>query len=142
MLHYVVDASVAVEFVLETQLGVDAAGILRNNRLSAPELLDLEVLSALRKFVLSNELSDEAALSAIAELEQLRVRRVSHEGLAELTWQYHRNVSIYDAIYLATAKKQNLEVLTADSRLSRAPGVDVVVHDLRDPNVLDRLETL
>lgn len=142
MRQYVVDASIAVEFVLQTQLGIAAAGILRNNRLFAPELLVLEVLSALRKSALRNELSDEGALSAIRELEKLRVQRISHEGLAELTWQYHRNVSIYDAIYLATAKNWNLEVLTADSRLSRAPVVDVVVHDLRDADVLDRLETL
>ena len=142
MPHYVVDASITVEFVLQTQLGVDATGILLSNDLSAPELLDLEVLSALRKSALRNKLSNEAALSAIGKLEQLSIERVSHEGLAELTWQYHRNVSIYDAIYLATAKNRKLEVLTADSRLSRAPGVDVVVHDLRDADVLDRLETL
>ena len=141
MPHYVVDASIAVEYVLDTQLGVAAAGILRSNRLFAPELLDLEVLSALRKSALRNELTDEGAISAISELEKLRVQRISHEGLSELTWQYHRNVSIYDAIYLATAKNRKLEVLTADSRLSRAPGVDVVIHDLRDPNVLDRLGT-
>ena len=136
MPHYV------VEYVLDSPLGLDVAGILLNNELSAPELLDLEVLSALRNSVLRNKLSNEAALAAIGELEKLRVQRISHEGLAELTWQYHRNVSIYDAIYLATAKDWNLEILTSDSRLSRAPGVDVVVHDLRDADVLDRLKTL
>ena len=142
MPHYVVDASVAVEYVIKSPLGLDVAGILLNSELSAPELLDLEVLSALRKSALRNELSNEGALSAIGELAQLEVERVSHEGLSELTWQYHRNVSIYDAVYLATAKNRNLEVLTADSRLSRAPVVDVVVHDLRDADVLDRLEKL
>lgn len=142
MPHYVVDASVAVEFVLKTRLGRDVAGILRNNRLSAPELLDLEVLSALRKTTLRSQLSNEAALSAISELEKLKIDRVSHEGLSKLIWQYHRNVTIYDAAYVATAKDMNIEILTADSRLSRAPGVDVVVHDVRDADALDRLETL
>ena len=127
---------------LRVRLASDVAGILLNSELSAPELLDLEVLSALRKSALRNELANEGALSAIGELARLEVERVSHEGLLELTWQYHRNVSIYDAIYLSTAKNLKLEVLTADSRLSRAPVVDVVVHDLRDADVLDRLKTL
>ena len=34
----------------------------------------------------------------------------------------------------------NLEVLTADRKLARAPGIDVVVHDLRDANIIARLE--
>ena len=142
MSSYVVDASVAVELVLETRLGEDIDRLVQNYELFAPELIDLEVLSALRSFELRNEISNEAALSAIGELEKMSVRRTTHEGLSKLIWQYHRNVTIYDAVYLAVAKDRNLEVLTADSKLSRAPGVDVVVHDLRDPGVLDRLKSL
>ena len=140
MPSYVVDASVAAEFVLETRLGMDLGGLIQNNELFAPELLDLEVLSTLRKFVLRDELSNGAALSAIGELEKLSVERISHEGLSKLIWQYHRNVTIYDAVYLATAKNLNLEVLTADRKLARAPGIDVAVHDLRDANIIARLE--
>ena len=140
MRSYVVDASVAAEFVLETRLGMDLGGLIQNNELFAPELLDLEVLSTLRKFVLRDGPSNGAALSAIGELEKLSVERISHEGLSKLIWQYHRNVTIYDAVYLATAKNLNLEVLTADRKLARAPGIDVVVHDLRDANIIARLE--
>lgn len=142
MPSYVVDASVAVEFVLKTPLGVNIDRLIQNYELFAPELFDLEVLSTLRNLALRGDISNEVALSAIGELEKMSVERTSHERLSRLIWQYHRNVTIYDATYLATAKERNLEVLTADSKLSRAPGIDVVVHDLRDPRVLDRLESL
>ena len=142
MPSYVVDASVAVELVLKTRLGVDIDRLIQNCELFAPELFDLEVLSTLRKLALRDELSNGAALSAIDEFDDMEVQRISHEGLSKLIWRYHRNVTIYDAAYLATAKYRNLEVLTVDSRLSRAPGIDVVVHDLRAPSTLDRLGTL
>lgn len=142
MRSYVVDTSVAVELVLKTRLGDEIDRLVRNFDLFAPELIDLEVLSALRNFVLRNEISNGAALSAIGELENMRIARTSYRWLPKLIWGYHRNVTIYDATYLATAKELNLEVLTADSKLSRAPGIDVVVHDLRDDRVLDRLKAL
>jgi predicted nucleic acid-binding protein len=43
---YVVDASVAVEYLLRTPLGLRAATLLDGAMLMAPELLDVEVVSA------------------------------------------------------------------------------------------------
>ena len=48
MTRYVIDASVAVEYLLKTPIGLAMADLIERAVLIAPELLDAEVLSALR----------------------------------------------------------------------------------------------
>ncbi len=141
MRGYVVDASVAVEYLLKSDLGRAVTNVLDHSALSAPQMIDIEVLSAFRRSVFQRKLSTDDALRALDRLSTWNVERVSHRGLIRLTWAYIRNVSAYDSAYLATAKFLGLEVLTADSKLARAPNVDVAVYDVRDVNVLAWLET-
>ncbi|MCY4474998.1 MAG: type II toxin-antitoxin system VapC family toxin [Chloroflexi bacterium] len=141
MRGYVVDASVAVEYLLKSDLGRSVTNVLDHSALSAPQMIDIEVLSAFRRSVFQRKLSTDDALRALDRLSTWNVERVSHRGLIRLTWAYIRNVSAYDSAYLATAKFLGLEVLTADSKLARAPNVDVAVYDVRDVNVLAWLET-
>ena len=141
MRGYVVDASVAVEYLLKSDLGRAVTNVLDHSALSAPQMIDIEVLSAFRRSVFQRKLSTDDALRALDRLSTWNVERVSHRGLIRLTWAYIRNVSAYDSAYLATAKFLGLEVLTADSKLARAPTVDVAVYDVRDVNVLAWLET-
>ena len=61
MTRYVVDASVAVEYLLRTPLGLTAADIIESASLVAPELIDAEALSALRRAVLSGRLDEARA---------------------------------------------------------------------------------
>lgn len=127
MAGYVIDASVAVEYLLRTPLGLIAADLIGNASLTAPELMDAEVLSALRRLVLGGRLGEARALMAIDILANWPVSRVSHRDLTRLAWQHRENVSAYDALYVATARTFGLPLLTADSRLSRATGLGVVV---------------
>ena len=55
------------------------------------------------------------------------VDRISHRSLAPIAWRYFRNVSAYDAFYIAAARSRGLTLLTADGRLSRASGLGVVI---------------
>ena len=57
MSRYVVDASAATEYLLRTSLGLKVAGVITDAALLAPELLDVEVLSVLRRAVLRRELT-------------------------------------------------------------------------------------
>ena len=131
MNRYVVDASVAVEYLLRTPLGLTVADILENASLVAPELMDAEVLSVLRRAVLNGRLEETRAQLVIDDLLQWPVDRLSHRSLAPLAWQYHRNVSAYDAFYVAAARAQGLPLMTADGRLARAFGLGVVVQHVR-----------
>ena len=68
MTRYVVDASVAVEYLLRTPLGRNVADAIEHAFVIAPELLDVEVLSALRRAVLKQRLTPSIAEGAIADL--------------------------------------------------------------------------
>ena len=128
MTRYIVDASVAVEYLLRTPLGLSVADVLENASLLAPELMDAEVLSVLRREVLRGHLDESRARFVVDDLRHWPVDRISHQALAPVAWTYHRTVSAYDAFYVAAAQTRDCPLITADGRLSRAPGLDVVVH--------------
>lgn len=127
----VVDASVAVEYLLRTELGRSIADRLEREDLVAPELLDAEVLAVLRRAWLAGQLGEGRAAEALHDLLAWSVRRIPHETLVMAAWSFRQNVSGYDAFYLATARIFEAPLLTADSPLARAPGTGVVVENVR-----------
>ena len=127
MSRYIVDASVAIEYLLRSPLGLTVAEMIEGASLAAPELMDAEVLSVLRRAVLNGHLEEARAEMVIGDLLQWPVDRISHRALAPLAWQYRRNVSAYDAFYVAAARARGFPLMTADGRLSRSPGLGVVV---------------
>ena len=116
----VVDASVVVVALGDD--GEDGERFrerLRGEALAAPELIDVEVLSAWRRFI-----SDEArATAAIEDLKNLWIQRLSVRNLLARCWELRDNVTTYDAAYVALAEVLGVTLLTADSRLSRASGI-------------------
>jgi predicted nucleic acid-binding protein len=128
--RYVVDASVAVEYLLKTPLGLAVADIIEDSPLVAPELLDVETLSALRRSVLHRRLEESRARIAIDDLCHWPVDRIPHKELVPLAWQYRQNVSAYDAFYVAVARLHGIPLLTADGPLAGASGLDVVIQHL------------
>lgn len=132
-MKYVIDASAAVEFLLKTAAGDAIAALVWNSDLFAPEMLDVEVLSVLRREVIRKVLPLRRAEEALADLLSWDVVRISHRTLAPHAWRYRNNVSTYDAMYVAAAKLEQVPVLTVDGPLSRAPGLDVVVQNIRVP---------
>lgn len=90
---YVVDASAAAEYLLRTSLGLRVAEIIEGSLLSAPELLDVEVLSVFRRAVLRRELREERALRAIDDLMDWPIDRIPHKSLVWTAWQHRNNVT-------------------------------------------------
>ncbi len=130
MSGYVVDASVAVEYLLRTPIGLTLADVIEGASLAAPELLDAEVLSVLRRAVLRGHLEEARAQMAIDDLIQWPLERVPHRALVPFAWRHYRNVSAYDAFYVAAARALDLPLMTADGRLSRVSGLGVVVQHI------------
>lgn len=128
----VVDAS-----VLATALGDDgpdgdhARARLRGERLSAPELVDLEVTSVLRQQVHSGAADLRRAALALADLAALPLRRAPHRPLLARCWELRDNLTVYDASYVALAEALDVTLLTGDGRLARAPGLRCHVETLR-----------
>jgi predicted nucleic acid-binding protein len=120
----VVDASVLVSALGDDGVDGDQARTrLRRDRLVAPELIDLEVSSVLRRLVLSGQLLARRAELALSDLVDLPLRLVSHRLLLPRCWSLRENLTIYDASYVALAEHLEVVLVTADARLSRAPGL-------------------
>ena len=120
----VVDASVIV-----TGLGDDGddgdrvRARLRIERLVAPHVIDLEVVSAWRRLVAAGHLDQRRAMLALADLGSLRLDRVPHGPLIDRCWELRDNLTVYDAVYVALAELMEVDLLTADARLAAAPGI-------------------
>lgn len=127
----VVDASVIFELLAAGEREEAAAERLLGEprALWAPELLDAEVGSALRRAVRHRSIDPDQAAEALGDLRKLPIHRVSHEGLAQFAWLLRDNVSFYDGLYVALAQLLEKPLLTFDARLARA-GVDVDVEVL------------
>jgi predicted nucleic acid-binding protein len=129
-LKFVVDASVAVEFLLRTPVGQHAAATMSSATLFAPELLDAEVLAVLRRAVLGGHLDEGRAGEAIDDLREWELDRIRHRDLVARAWSYRHNATPSDALYLAAADVCGATVLTVDGPLSRIPLAGVIVHNV------------
>jgi predicted nucleic acid-binding protein len=120
----VADASAMIEFLLQTALGarVEARLYRANEDVHVPHLFDVEVLSALRRFVRRGEVSADRAEQAMEDLGLLRIVRHPHLDLIDRMWELRDNVTIYDAAYLALAESLSARVVTCDGPLSATPG--------------------
>ena len=120
----VVDASVlAVALGDDGSDGSVARTSLADETLVAPELIDLEVLSVLRRQVKATGMTVARAERALSSLADLPMRRASHRPLLRRCWELRQTVTAYDAAYIALAEAFGISLVTADARLSRAPGV-------------------
>lgn len=131
MTGYAIDASALFEVVASTTLGEIVATTVRDHDLVAPELIDAEVLSTIRRGVLTQAVPESIAEDAIQRLINMPITRLSHVGLVTEAWRYRHNVSAYDAFYLAIARKNDIPLVTVDARLSRAQVSDVAIISLR-----------
>jgi len=120
----VVDASAITELLLQTELGirVERRVYRDDDDLHAPHLLDVEVLSALRRLVHAGEVLAERAEEAIEDLALLRIARHGHLDLATRAWKLRQNFTAYDAVYLALAESLDATVVTCDGSFAAAPG--------------------
>lgn len=120
----VIDASVLVEALL---VAGPARERLAIETLQAPELIDAELLSVLRRLLLAGRLHEGHALRALATANQLGLRRHPSRSLWPRAWELRTNLSAYDALYVALAEQLDAPLFTADARLARAPGLRCVV---------------
>ena len=120
----VLDASVVVELVLGTRVGARVRERLLDSRISlhGPELLDLEVLNVLRRYVRAGMVAGERAEAAIRRLTELDLQRHRHRPMLPRIWSWRANLTAYDAAYVALAEVLDCELATVDLRLSRASG--------------------
>lgn len=120
----VVDAAVLANALADDQdAGTSARRQLRAaGEITAPDLVDVETVSVLRKRWLRRTLTEERFSAAVAHLQQLDFERVPTLRLMRRAFELRSNVSAYDACYVALAEHLECELLTADGRLAAATG--------------------
>ena len=119
----VVDASVLVAALADDAGDGDLARErLRGERLFAPELIDLEVVSVLRRQVGTGRMPLRRAGMAVEDLAAAPVARAAHTPLLRRCWELRDSVSSYDAAYVALAELLGATLVTADQRVARADG--------------------
>lgn len=119
----VVDASVLVEALADDEKAGEAARarLLAATDLHAPQLIDLEVLSVLRRAVGVSKLDPKRARLALDDLMDLPLTRYPHEPFLRRIWELRESLTPYDAAYVILAEALDCPLLTADERLSKAP---------------------
>jgi len=124
----VVDASVVVDLLARYRPQpieelLFAAGTL----LVAPELLGIEVLSALRKLDRAGAIPESRGADLPLQLRALRIHSYPHDPFLDGIWALRRNVTAYDAAYVCLAHALNATLLTRDVRLAQSPNLPVPV---------------
>jgi len=125
----VVDASALVDLLIRSPRGSRVQTALNGTAVAAPELIVVEVLSALHRLVRSSTLTAAQATAAADDFAALALRTVPHAPLAATVWGLRDRVRIADAFYVAAAQAVGVPLLTTDARLARAvlPGVTVTL---------------
>jgi predicted nucleic acid-binding protein len=117
----VIDASVAVELVLRPADPMLIEHVVDVD-LFAPALMFVEATNVLRRISTARRLENAHADALFAALHALPVETFEWPALADRSWQLRRNLTSYDAAYVALAELLDAPLLTRDTRLASAPG--------------------
>jgi predicted nucleic acid-binding protein len=89
-------------------------------RTVAPDLLNSEVLHAVRRFERVGIIARDEADDAARQLEVLPIFRYPTTTLIERAWSLRHNFTAYDAMYVALAEALETPLVTADAHLARS----------------------
>jgi predicted nucleic acid-binding protein len=120
----VCDASAVVALLLDSgDDGRWATAALSEADLAAPTLLRFEAANVIRRHELGAIVSSDQAAQAHADLLDLEIEQWPYQILAGRAWELRRNLSSYDASYVALAELIDATLVTLDKRLTGAPDV-------------------
>jgi len=115
------DASALVALLLDG--GPDGRWVtqaLAGSDLLAPSLVAFESANIIRRHDLAGLVSADQSAQAHADLLDLAIEYWPYEILASRTWELRRNLSSYDASYVALAELTGATHVTLDRRIRRS----------------------
>ena len=125
----VLDASVVVELLANGAMADSIRSDLatRDESFIVPHLIDVEVVSAIRKLVAGQRIGADRSEQFLAGLAALPVERYSHTPLLGRIWELRQNFTAYDATYIALAEATNAVLYTGDRKLCKGHRARVVL---------------
>jgi predicted nucleic acid-binding protein len=116
----VADASVLTSSLLG---GLAAQQLLEDEQIQVPTIADVEVASALRRRVHLGSITAADGWRLLDGYRWMAVTRHNVFALFDRIWELRDSLNTYDAAYVALAEAIECPLVTADARLSRAPGL-------------------
>lgn len=89
---------------------------------AAPELIDLEAASMIRRAVLSGQVPAEVGRARLQAVSDTPITRTAHRPLLPRVWELRHAITAYDASYVALAEQFDVPLLTCDATLGGANG--------------------
>jgi predicted nucleic acid-binding protein len=120
----VLDASAIVDLLIgrDDETAELRARLREVSTAHVPQLLDVEVTSALRRHILGGRLSAVSARRALRRFGVLPLVRWEHTPLLGRALALRDRLTAADAMYVALAEGLGATLLTRDARLARAGG--------------------
>jgi predicted nucleic acid-binding protein len=130
----IVDASVAVKWVVSEVGSAEAVALLGQKRLGAPAHWLSEASNALWAKVMRQQLTPDEARGQAADLAEAPVAPIALPGLlpAAMSVALELERPIYDCLYLSAAMHKDTHVVTADRRFFEKVGAHpALAHRIR-----------
>ena len=116
-----------IELLLQSARAGGVLQAVTGSDMSAPDLLNVEVVAVLRRLEREGAVRPSRADQAVDDLVVAPIRRWPTVSLVVGAWKLRQNLSAYDALYVALARTLACPLVTGDLRLARAPGLGVPV---------------
>jgi predicted nucleic acid-binding protein len=125
----VLDASVVVELLTNGTLAHSIRSDLsrRDESFIVPHLVDVEVVSAIRRLVAGRRIAADRSDRFLTGLAALPAERYSHTPLIGRIWELRHNFTACDATYIALAEAMNAVLYTTDEKLCKGHRARVVL---------------
>lgn len=123
----VVDASVIIRLLADADPLAQKAMLEREAPWLAPAHVDLEVASALRRYVFLKRLTPARATQALQDYRLAPLDRRPVTPLLDRIWALRDNLTTYDAAYVALAESTSASLVTRDTKLAAATGHDAKI---------------
>lgn len=129
MTDLVIDASAVVDLLVGGRRTAAVEARVAGMSLVAPDLVGVEVLSALARLERASALPGGGAEAARAAWGRTSVERLPLAPVEPRVWDLRDRLRTSDAYYVAYAELLGAPLLTCDARLARAPlaGVSVLL---------------